>query len=278
MLKKPSINTVIVDLDNTLFDWVEIWQTNFLPKLRLLSTTTGIEQSELLASIKLIHQLAGTSEYAFLIEHMLPNHDINHDPFGFSRNDQITLYPTVLETLKKLKNSGVQIIAYTESMELYSSLRLKRFGLDGIISSLYCPKTHNIPDQLYKYMPAPNLLLQNTLIRHTAPGSKKPSADSLNKILSDYSLDRAKTAYVGDSLDKDMTMARECRILDVYAKYGVCHDRPEYTILRNISHWPQQDTDREIKIDRDGTSFTPTITLDNSLSQIFDHIEFSSHH
>ena len=63
----PSISVVITDLDNTLFDWVEVWYRSFSALLDELVTTTGLPREHLLDDARAIHQRQGTSEYYFLV-------------------------------------------------------------------------------------------------------------------------------------------------------------------------------------------------------------------
>src|SRR5215212_6370741 len=64
------ITTVILDLDNTLFDWVEIWYKSFSAMLEQLVQRSGIEQEKLLSDFKAVFTRHGTSEYAFAIEEL----------------------------------------------------------------------------------------------------------------------------------------------------------------------------------------------------------------
>jgi FMN phosphatase YigB (HAD superfamily) len=63
-----------------------------------------------------------------------------------------------------------------------------------------------------------------------------------------------RCAYVGDSLFKDVAMAREVGVFDIHAKYGESQRREEYSLLRHVSHWTEADVQREkavIERDRD---------------------------
>src|ERR1700692_1247836 len=62
--------TLITDLDNTLFDWVELWLNCFSAMLDEITKVSGVPRHELLPEIAAVHQKHGTSEYSFLIEEL----------------------------------------------------------------------------------------------------------------------------------------------------------------------------------------------------------------
>ena len=66
MLIKKSV--LITDLDNTLFDWVELWLNCFSTMLDGIVEISGIPKEQLIPEIAAVHQRHGTSEYSFLIE------------------------------------------------------------------------------------------------------------------------------------------------------------------------------------------------------------------
>src|SRR5437868_3992239 len=62
------IRLLVTDLDNTLYDWFEMWTTSFALMLSELVRITGIDQSLLEAEIKSVHQARHTSEYSALMQ------------------------------------------------------------------------------------------------------------------------------------------------------------------------------------------------------------------
>ncbi len=62
------------------------------------------------------------------------------------RRKHLVLYPTVAETLLKIKGRGTRIIGYTESMAFYSNYRVRRLGLDGVLDYVFCPEDHVLPE------------------------------------------------------------------------------------------------------------------------------------
>ena len=118
------VTVVILDLDNTLFDWVEIWCQSFRAMLDELVQHSGIEREILLSDFKAVFTRHATSEYAFAIEE-LPSLQAKHpgenlaqlyDPaihaYRSARKSALQLFPDVEETLQKLKDAGCLLVGY----------------------------------------------------------------------------------------------------------------------------------------------------------------------
>jgi len=235
-MSRKIIDTVVLDLDNTLFDWFAVWYASFRPMYDEIIAVTGKSVPEVEASIRKVHQARRTSEFTFLIEEI----DLLADARGAGdirekfrdaiekarsgRDQNLKLYPSVFPSLWELKKKGTKIVAYTESMGFYSAYRLKRFGLDGVIDVLFSPEDHEMPTgiSLEKLRRHPDEFyqLQVTEIRHTPPGELKPNPRVLLDILREIGAKPERCAYIGDSLFKDVAMARDVGVLDVHAQYG----------------------------------------------------------
>jgi FMN phosphatase YigB (HAD superfamily) len=286
---KQRVSTVITDLDNTLFDWVSIWYQSFNAMLIRLVEESGVEQEVLEADFQRVFQRHRTSEYAFAIEELEslrakhPGEDLAKryasaiHAFNPARKAALVLYPTVLETLETIKDTGCLIVGYTESMAYYSNYRLRRLGLDRILDYLYSPPDHDLPagvepEKIRRYPPE-SYTLRRTVSRHTPMGELKPNPKVLADIIADIGASPGETIYVGDSLMKDIAMAQRCNITDVWAKYGVAQDHAEYGLLRRVTHWTESDVEREKRITP--ADVHANITLEHSLAEILPLFEFT---
>jgi FMN phosphatase YigB (HAD superfamily) len=293
MVHRRNVSVVITDLDNTLYDWVEMWYQAFsamFAKILAEVAQKGITRDRLISEIRSIHQAHGTSEYAFLLEEIpclrsaFPNEDIvKHfeeaiHSYRKARKEALKLYPGVLQTLQALRDSGVLVVAYTESMAFYTNYRLRHLNLDGLIDYLYSPEDHNLPkgmtaDEIRRY-PAEHYKLKFTEHRHTPKGELKPNPDILVSIIEDVGGDRERCIYIGDSLMKDIAMAKDAGVIDVFAEYGRAQDRPEYELLREVSHWTDEDVAREKELQK--RHVDPTHVLQGSLSEVLAIFAFQS--
>jgi phosphoglycolate phosphatase-like HAD superfamily hydrolase len=291
---RRQVSVLITDLDNTLYDWVEIWYRSFSAMLSVLVEQSGVSQEPLEQEIRKIHQRHGTSEYAFLIQE-LPSIQQRHpglssaeiadiyEPairaYSRARDEVLRLYPTVIETLWAIKEQGSLIVAYTESMAFYTAYRLRSLGLDGLIDYLYSPPDHDLPEglspeQIRKY-PLETYEFKATIHHYTPKGLIKPNPSILEEIIQDIGATSDTVLYVGDSLMKDITMAKEVGVVSALAKYGEAQNRPEYELLRRVSHWTDEDVARE-KETLSRPTVEPTVHLRRSFAELLAKFEFVS--
>src|SRR5208282_5178818 len=279
---------LITDVDNTLFDWVDIWYRSFTAMLYKIEEITGIPEEELYLPISKIHQEYGTSEYAFLLEEIPVLRERYGaraaeelvpaiDAFRAARRDALCLYPGVMSSLKKLKANGITTVAYTESMSFYTNYRFRKLELDTVIDYLYSPPDHRLPYEdmiaLRKY-PHESYLLKQTVHRHTPQGEKKPNPHILSCILSDIGGRPDEAVYVGDHPKKDVAMAQQAGVLDVLASYGAAQHREQYELLKKVTHWTREEVEEE-KAMLAGVKVSPTVVIerfDQILSQ-FDLVD-----
>jgi len=286
-----SIATVITDLDNTLYDWVAMWGAAFTAMLRVLVERSGIEQTVIEAEAREIHRKYGTSEYSFLIE-ALPSLRRKHPgqnltevyadairAYREARVSSLRPYPTVLDGLAALKAKGCLVIGYTDSRAFYSAHRIRTLGLDGVLDYLFSPPDHDVPGTLSEVRSqSPEAYeFKKTIHRHTPEGEVKPNPQVLTDILRAVGATQDRTVYVGDSLMKDILMAQEAGVTDVFAQYGLAQHREEYELLRRVSHWTDADIEREKKLKAEHNVHPSYILYENfaELLDLFDFEPFS---
>jgi len=238
-MSSGSVSIVVTDLDNTLWDWVDIWHKSFSAMLGELERTSGIDRAELITGFKEVFTRHGTTEYAFALEEhpaLIRKHPDGNiveiyssaiDSFRKGRASALNLYASVLDTLMELKRNGVLIVAYTESLSFYSRYRLIKLGLDEVIDYLYSPPDHELPPDVsrneIRIYPKDKYELKKTVHRFLRKGDKKPSPHVLSQILTDIRVRPEQAIYIGDSLLKDVSMAQVAGVRDVWAKYGESH-------------------------------------------------------
>jgi len=249
---------LITDVDNTLFDWQEIWYRTFSAMVEQILSISGVDEERLYAECSAIHQKYGTSEYSQLIGELPCLQEIygeavyNYmtpavDAFRAARNDALKLYPRVLETLQVLNALGVVVAAFTESKAFYTNYRFRKLGLDGPISYIYSPDDHLIEPNvtsMRKY-DRDHYELKSAIHHFTPDGETKPNPHILNTIIKDLGFQNDEAVYLGDSLVKDVYMAQQAGVTDVYAAYGAGQRRPEYELLRKVTHWTPEMVKRE---------------------------------
>ncbi len=285
-----QVSLVVTDLDNTLYDWVDMWYRPFSAMLDQLVAKSGLPQDTLEAEIQTVFQEHGTSEYAFVIQE-LPSLISKHPgedlavvyqeairAYRIARQSSLRLYPGVLDTLRKLKDIGCLVVAFTESMEFYTMTRVKKLGLDGMLDYVYSPPDHSKPTNLTRLYDDEHYRLQYTIHRFIPAGERKPNPKILLDIIGDEGIGttRERTVYVGDSLMKDISMAQDADVIDVYAKYGSAQDTEAYQLLRRVTHWSKDDVEREKRI-LAGRTIVPTFVLEQSFDQLLNLFDFGPH-
>lgn len=273
------IKLVITDLDNTIYNWVDYYVPSFNAMIAELVRLTGLDESALRKSFKRVHQKHGTSEYSFAIEELdvlaesnrgLSTREIleRYGPaiqaFRETRRRTLRLYDGVRETLERLREKGKKIAGHTDAMMFYALYRLRQLKVDSLFDAIVAPRDHGIPDGV-----APedvrsggdrerydtSVPVKDSL----EPDMLKPDPVILRKILADFKVGRQEAVYVGDSLHKDIRMAQECGVHDVYAEYGRNYRPDHYRELVEITHWTDEDVARELSLN--SLTVRPTFTI-----------------
>lgn len=290
--QRPIVSVVVTDLDNTLFDWFEVWYRSFSGMAETLRRETRLDEADLYGAIRTVHQKHGTSEYSYLLDELaelVPEiaalRDAPGGPTGLrssvaaylaGRQAGLKLYPTVFKTLWELKRRGVLVVGYTESRADYTIDRIRRLGLDGLIDKLYSPaglaKRESDGQHHLHWHPDLSDGLLVTEHHHTPEGALKPNPVILSAILEELGATPDQAIYVGDSLLKDIAMAQDVGVRDVHAKYGEPQDHPGYELLRKVSHWPEV-TVREETTVRDTNAVIAKYSI-NAFGEILDLFDF----
>ena len=282
-------SVLITDVDNTLLDWVTIWHASFSPMLAKLIDKSGISAELLIPEIRSVHQRHGTSEYAFLINEVPLLKEAAGDAdvrefyadaigaFRQARRQSLALYSGVMDFLLSVKSRGTLIVAYTESKAFYTEYRFRKLGLDKVVDYLYSPPDHELPigvtkKDLRRY-PDSQYEMERTEHRYTPDGELKPNPKILSDILTDIGARRDQAVYVGDSLMKDIVMAKDVGILDAHAAYGAAQHTEAYSLLKSVTHWTKEDVRREARINQH-PPVKPSRTLASRLDELSKSVIF----
>jgi phosphoglycolate phosphatase len=284
---RDPVSVLITDLDNTLWDWFELWYNAFKPFFDALVAQLRIPESRLKAQIKAVHQKHGTSEYSLLLQELpcvrekFPNKFDPYQDFGAAiqayrdgRRHGSKLYPGVLETLTAIRRKGTHIVGFTESQFFYTTQRIRVLGLDGVIDVLYTTQDQGLPpiDDIRRLRNKPDEYydLHDTKSKRLPSNAKKPDRALLDLILSDQGAKPGQAIYVGDNLYKDVLMAKQAGVRAVHAAYGEAHNDPRYELLRDVTHWTPPDVAREKSAKQDGIKPNYVIASFADLLNIFE--------
>jgi phosphoglycolate phosphatase len=287
MKKKPDIKLLIVDLDNTLYDWISFFVPAFYRMIDVAAEILQVDREVLLTDIQVIHQKYGNSEHPFALletgiaKNRFPGKsraemarvlDPAFHEFNKNRKNLLKLYPGVSETLQIIYESGCPIVAHTEAFVDNSMFRVNKLGLRQYISRLYAPISVGLghPENEDSYSDeTKNGFLTLLPIEH-----RKPNPQVLYDIFKEFSLWPEQVLYVGDSITKDISMAKRAGVHSAWAKYGTMYDKKYWEKLVRITHWTQEDIDRESQIRKESIGILPEVELD-SFTELTGYYEFS---
>ena len=290
---KPEVGLLVVDLDNTLWDWMGVWAKSFRAMLDQLTAETHLDVVPLKQEIRQVHQKRGTAEYSFLLDELPPLQpflkgttarkrfpEVLHAQDS-TRIHNLQLYPKVLSTLMQIKQSGVTIVAYTESVAYWAEWRIRQTGLDGVIDYLYSAPDHDFPHGItpkkVRTKPTDEYGLKETIHLHVPKGSTKPNPLILSQIVRNHGVEGLSTVYVGDSLTKDVAMAQDAGVLDVHAYYGISCNKNDYALLNDVTSWSDAQVAEEAQRISE-TVLKPSYILHDSFAELLDLFTFKVRH
>lgn len=275
------IKIVVCDLDNTVYDWVSYYVPAFDALIAELERSAGVDERALLASFQRAHQAHGTSEYAFVLSELDVLRDAEalaarsgglHPAIAAFRREarlRLRLYPGVRETLRALRAQHRTVAAYTDAMTAYADARIAQLGLTDLVDELIATADHPVPpgalDSL-SYFPIAQFSQRSAVKHMELPGHlRKPNPEALLALLDRYDAHPEEAMYVGDSLTRDISMAQAGGLHDVYAAYGRSYSPDLWARLVRVTHWTNEDVQREQRLAE--TPITPTHTV-SSFSEL----------
>ena len=269
------IKLVITDLDDTLYSWIGFFIPAFYDMVQELSLLINVPQEKLLEEYKAIHQEVGSVEYPFATLNLpsvkkkycgISDEQVKIElnpafhKFNSTRKKLLKLYPGVEETLKFFYDNNIMVVAYTESAEENGFYRLKKLGIDAFFHSVY------VSDSLF------HSEFETDKRIHTI-NFKKPDKDVLLEICYDEKISVSDVVYVGDSLTKDVYMAKMAGVTSVWARYEK-EQNDFYQKLVDITSWTDEDFIREstLKKEWNEKNLLPDYCISNysELLPIFD--------
>jgi FMN phosphatase YigB (HAD superfamily) len=285
-----SKRALICDLDNTLYDWVGYFVPAFYAMVDAAVAITGCEKEKLLNDFRKVHQLYSDSEQPFALLETDTIKDLYHHlsardkaaildaafhAFNSSRQRNLRLYPGVQETLDTLRRSDITLIAHTES-KLFGVLdRLTRLQLFPYFKRVYClqrsDSLHPNPDILADWVDR----FPTEKVIELSHHQRKPDPQVLLEICARENINPSEVAYVGDSIARDISMAKAANVFSIWAAYGTRHDPAMYEALIRVSHWNEADIQRERKLNELSKNISPDYTT-NIFSEVLPAINAHS--
>lgn len=261
------IKLIITDLDDTLYSWIGFFIPTFYDMVQELSVLMNISQEELLKEYKTVHQELGSVEFPFATLHLpavrkkyknCTDSQIRNElnpafhKFNSTRKKLLQLYPEVEETLKYFVNHNITVVGYTESAEENGFYRLKKLGIDNYFKKVY------VSNSIYE---RPDTFPSS--IKTQVVYGKKPNAEILKAICHGEGVTVNEAIYIGDSLSKDMLMAKQAGVVSIWCDFFRRDFRDLYNKLVKISHWTEKDFQQEARYKQEWkeNNYSPDYTI-----------------
>ncbi len=279
-----KIQLVVTDLDNTLYSWIDFIVPAVEAMVDSVCRSTGFPRIQVVQSLKAVYARHESNEYPFALQESsiyqaFPDFGSfdklviqpARTAFSDARRKYLKPYRGVLETLEALKARGTPVVGLTDAPRNPAEYRTKRMGFDQYFTALYTLPSFKFPVSADgETLVAPDIVHKDERgdYRASCPvfeltrEQEKPSTDGLKQICQQLKVEPRNVLIVGDSLKKDIALAKQVGALDCWAEYGtyVSH---EYRERLDIISAPSVTRRHAASLFENKTEQRPTHALSN---------------
>ena len=295
-----KIKLIVLDVDNTLFDWVTYYINSMESLFEAVHSITKIPITVLKTEAQEVFATNESTEYPFVIQE-LPSvvayyqFDIGkmleeavapaREAFLKTSKKYLKLYPGVKRTLSEIRQKyvGVPLVALTDAPRYIAMWKLNKLGILEFFDAVYglgdplipiCSTTKKIKisqDILTKHLQRHQFGFKGK-VRVLPAEYEKPGTRGFKTILMDYNLDenledRKGVVFVGDNLKKDSLLGQKLGVRTAWAKYGVVDDAQLMDRLNSFS--PQKNIAKNIS-----TTVSADIKVEATFEKFSDLLDF----
>ncbi|MCY1072900.1 HAD family hydrolase [Archangium lansingense] len=236
------IRLVVTDMDGTLYSWIDYIVPAVEALVSSVERSTDWPRIKIVQALKKVYAKYESNEYPFVLQESeiftaFPEFGsfdkLIIEPaataFQDARKKYLQPYPGVIETLEKLKQRGIPVVALTDAPRNPVQVRAKLLKLDQHLDAIYCLPGFEFPksddgekkisrrieqkDQQGEYRAA-------CKVTELPRDYEKPNPLGLRRICEEMGVSPTETLVVGDALKKDVAVAREVGAVDCWAEYG----------------------------------------------------------
>ncbi len=245
------IRLVVTDMDNTLYSWVDYIVPAVEAMVTAIQQATGFQRIKVVQSLKAVYTKYESNEYPFALQESSLYAEFPEfgsfdkmviEPariaFAGARKKYLKPYKGVVDTLTALKARKIPVVALTDAPKNPAEQRAKKLEIDELLTAMYTMPGFTFPaGPDGQALVAPDILQKEVTGAYRAAcpvielprDHEKPNPKGLLKILQTYGVAPHEVVLVGDSVKKDIGVAREVGCVDCWAEYGtyVSHEYRE---------------------------------------------------
>lgn len=275
-MSKPA-KLLVLDIDNTVFNWVEYYTVCMEAMLTALSSVVHVPLATLYSEARSVFEREGSIEYPFLIQE-LPSvlahygSDIesllregvepSRQIFNAKAHEVLKPYPGVIATLAALKQTypALPIVALTDAPRYVAMWKLNKLGLLAYFDAVYGLDDPRIPidKATQKVKVDPEILIKHLQkssfdftgrIRILPDDYEKPGTKGLKTVLMDFEMEShlGDVLWVGDNLRKDVGLGKRLGVHTAWARYGTVIAPASKDLLLQFS--PLQNVHKNVALD-----------------------------
>lgn len=267
---------VVVDADNTLYNWVRYFSRGLRTALYEIHASTSSSVASIQEELRAVFEDHGTVDYsAFFADDALIRR------FGLGkaavsragllererRRESLRPYGGVVSGLAELRAASVRIVVFSDSRRLQVLERLATLRLLGSIDACYCADddmTVMSRQAVARLAELLELAARERVAIHVLPSVlRKPNPAALTTILDDEGVAPEQAVLLGDNLAKDVAMAKVAGVFDCWARYGSIMSGADADLLVGVTNWSSSDVKRFFRATPQSLGLNPSVVVDS---------------
>ena len=232
---------LILDLDNTLYCWVDSFALALDSQITYLAKQLLIPKKLIKESFKKTFGLYGSIEVkdASFFLNVWDNLEMSsNEKRKIQENanqlfldrfaSELQLFPSVKETLDWSKEKGILLFAFSDASAYWINFRLDALNILEYFEKIYTAKDN---EQLSSEV------FLDRRITSLEESLMKPNTYVIDCISKEYCVDKDKIVVVGDNKKKDIVAAKKAGVVDVWASYGMNYSQKSRRLLSSVTPW-----------------------------------------
>jgi phosphoglycolate phosphatase len=236
------VRLVVTDMDGTLYSWIDYIVPAVEAMVDAVCRATQFPRIRVVQALKTVYTKYESNEYPFALQESRLYEEFPdfgsfdklviqpaREAFAAARRKYLRPYSGVLPTLEALEKRDIPVVALTDAPRNPAEQRAKRLGFDRYLKALYTLPGFQFPkDERGETLIAKDILTREEQGHYRAACQvvelprhcEKPNPEGLLGIARAFGVRPEEMLVVGDSVKKDVGVAKAIGALDCWAEYG----------------------------------------------------------